>query len=187
MLGVADALIGPDHAWERKTVQDLVRSLGDGSLWNQVREIKENYKYPALLIEGRMPSEYPKAAYLMLKRIRMTLGSIRYDWNIPVDRTNCISDTAMFLVSIHSRVDREKREYYRPVKKKKQDTLEIISDLLCTLPKVGRKTAEQLMLEYGSVKDITSLKAEDFSRIKGISIPIAQRIHAILNLKRKLK
>jgi len=186
-LEVGDILIGDQEAWERKTMEDFVGSLHKGKIWEQIRNIKDEYENPGLILEGRLPSEVPRAAYIMRKRIRMTLASIRKDWGIPIDYTENIKDTAMFLVSYYSRIGREKRKYYRPVKKQKTDPFDIASDVLCALPGIGRVKVDELMLTYGSVKDITALSAKELAKIRGISMDKANEIYVILNTEFRSK
>lgn len=181
-LEVGDILIGDQDVWERKTMADLIRSLQDGSVWVQLKNMKKDYKNTMLLLEGELPGDLPVQAKMLKKRLRMSIGSIRYDWKVPVDRTDCISDTAMFVVAYYSRIDREKRKFYRPVKKQKTDPYDIASDLLCTLPGIGRIKAEELLAIHGNVKNTINLLPKDFSKTKGISIDKANKIHAILNL-----
>jgi ERCC4-type nuclease len=184
-LEVADYVIGDDWAWERKAMSDFIRSLHSGKIWKDLRAIRDNYKYPGLILEGKLPTVYPRSAYYLLKRLRATLGSIRYDWKVPIDRTDSIKDTAMFLVSIHSRIGKEKKAWYRPVKKKAVHPFEIASDLLCTLPKIGRVKAETMLMEHGTIKNVINLSAEDLRKFKGVSKDNADRIYSILNLKMK--
>lgn len=184
-LGAGDYLIGDDWVWERKSMGDFIRCLQTGKIWTDLRRIKDEYKKPGLILEGRLPTNYSRNEYMTLKRLRASLGSIRHDWGIPIDRTDSLEDTVMFLVSIHSRMDKEKKKWYRPVKKKKAKADDIISDLLCTLPNVGRVKAEQMLAEYGSVRSIMNLSAEEFTKFKGISKDIGNRIYTILNLGEK--
>ena len=186
-LGVGDVLIGDEDVWERKTMSDFVGSLVDGRIWTQLRNMKKNYKYSMLILEGDLPGTLPNQAYILRKRLRMTIASIRYDWKVPVDRTDNIKDTAMFLVAYYSRMGREKRKYYRPVKKQKANPRDIVSDVLCTLPGIGRVKAEELLLTHGTVKGVINLPPEEFRKIKGISMNKAIEIHDILNLSYSAK
>ena len=184
-LGVGDVLIGDEDVWERKTMSDFVGSLVDGRIWEQLRNMKKNYKHSMVILEGDLPGTLPNQAYILRKRLRMTIASIRHDWRIPVDRTDNIKDTAMFLVAYYSRMGREKRKYYRPVKKQSKDPRYIVSDVLCALPNIGRKKAEEMLLEYGSVKNVVNLTAEEFSKFKGISKSGGNEIHSLLNMELK--
>lgn len=185
LLNTGDYVIGDDWCWERKSMGDFIRCLTTGKIWTDVRKVKENYKYGGLILEGRLPTDYTRSEYMTLKRLRASMGSIRHDWGLSIDRTDNLDDTAMFLVSIHSRIGREKKKWYRPVKKQKTKSEDIISDLLCTLPNVGRVKAEQMLVEYGSVKNIINLSAKEFTEFKGISKDIGNRIYTILNLGEK--
>jgi len=181
-MKVADVVIG-DDAWERKTTRDFVQSLQVGRLWDQVKEMKLNFEGVGLIFEGRMPSDYPRAAYMLKRRMWLTLSSIRKDWQIPIDRTENIEETAMFIASYYARVNKEKRKYYRPVKKQQTNPYDIVSDMLCALPSVGRMTADRIMEEYGSVKEIASLEVTELSKIKGISKENAERIRQLMTYK----
>lgn len=185
LLNTGDYVIGDDWCWERKSMGDFIRCLTTGKIWTDIRKVKDNYKYGGLILEGRLPTDYTRNEYMTLKRLRASMGSIRHDWGLSIDRTDSLDDTAMFLVSIHSRIGREKKKWYRPVKKQQTKSEDIISDLLCTLPNVGRVKAEQMLVEYGSVKNIMNLSAEEFTEFKGISKDVGNRIYTILNLGEK--
>lgn len=178
-IEVGDIVIG-DDAWERKTTEDFVRSLNVGRLWEQVKELKRNYVSVGLIFEGKFPSKYPRAAYLLKRRMRLTMATIRKDWGVPIDHTENIEDTAMFIASYYARVNKEKRKYYRPVKKQSQNPYDIASDILCALPNVGRVTADRMLEEHGSIREISNLERGELSSIKGISKDAADRIFFLL-------
>jgi len=50
-LTVGDYVLSPDICVERKSVRDLVSSLKNGRLYNQVETMLQHYKIPMLLIE----------------------------------------------------------------------------------------------------------------------------------------
>lgn len=50
-LEVGDYVITPQMAVERKSINDLIESLANGRLYNQVNAMSRSYKYPILLIE----------------------------------------------------------------------------------------------------------------------------------------
>lgn len=50
-LEVGDYVLTPNIAVERKSINDLIESLSNGRLYNQVNAMSRSYKYPVLLIE----------------------------------------------------------------------------------------------------------------------------------------
>jgi DNA excision repair protein ERCC-4 len=51
MLTVGDYVLTPEICVERKSISDLIGSLGNGRLYNQAETMLEHYKSPMLLIE----------------------------------------------------------------------------------------------------------------------------------------
>lgn len=50
-LEVGDYVLTPNISVERKSINDLIESLSNGRLYNQVNAMSRSYKYPVLLIE----------------------------------------------------------------------------------------------------------------------------------------
>lgn len=50
-LEVGDYVLTPNMVVERKSINDLIESLSNGRLYNQVNAMSRSYKFPILLIE----------------------------------------------------------------------------------------------------------------------------------------
>ena len=53
-LKVGDYIVSPDTAIERKTIQDLLKSIYDGRLFVQCSQLNEHYTKPVLVVEGNI-------------------------------------------------------------------------------------------------------------------------------------
>lgn len=53
-LKVGDYIVSPDTAIERKTIQDLLKSIYDGRLFVQCSQLNEHYTKPVLIVEGNI-------------------------------------------------------------------------------------------------------------------------------------
>ena len=102
-LPIGDYIVAPETVVERKTISDLVSSIFDGRLFDQCNRLKENYKFPILLIEGNMDeieklTENPFVFY-------GAISSIAIDFKIPVIPTPNAYHTSKLLISMCSRKD----------------------------------------------------------------------------------
>jgi len=178
MLDVGDYIVSESIAVERKRVEDLVRSIYDGRLFDQARRLLETYERTVFLVQGS-PSEirastdrwhpiYGSIAALALRGISIIFAS-------------CEEEAAYI---IHSLAEKSQGGYggYPIIHRKpKLGTLEEWQlYIVQSLPHIGPKLAKRLLRRFGSVLAVFNATPSELSRVEGISEWKAQEIVRIL-------
>lgn len=99
-LPVGDYLLGNRILVERKTCDDFSKSIIDGRLFKEVKDLKQNSTNPLLLIEGE--NIYMGSA-LSGEAIRAAFISIMIDFNIPILWAKNGQETALLFKTIARR------------------------------------------------------------------------------------
>lgn len=178
-LDFGDYLIG-DVAIERKTVFDLVNTLTQRFLFDQIFRMKEAYPRSIVLIEGYMG--------LLRKFSRITPESLSgalfaiAQASIPVIPTIDCQDTATFLAT--SAKQMFKNEEIPPTirhRPKTEDIKEQQLFMITGLPHIGSVLGEKLLDHFGTARNIFSASKRELMDIKGIGPLIADSISKVLD------
>ncbi len=106
-LDIADYIVSDHVACERKTGTDLITSLMDNRLFEQIDRLIETYEQPLLLLEN-LPSAFERTEWK--KRKKHVYGALTYIFlrrQVPVIPTSRMSETAIVLNRIASWVQEE--------------------------------------------------------------------------------
>jgi Fanconi anemia group M protein len=162
-LDIGDYLID-ETAIERKTYSDLVSSLVDKRLTEQLINLK---KYPKsfLLVEG-FDYDYKKFK-LHENAIKGLFLSIALDFQIPVVFTKNEEDTANFLILAARKFESPPKEYSLRQSKSMLTLPEKKQFVLEGFPGIGPKKAKLLLERFGTIKNIVDASEEDLVKILG--------------------
>ncbi len=165
-LGVGDYVVSDRIVVERKTVEDLVKSVFDGRLFDQARRLCEYYEKPVILVEGD-PSRIDEVTGKGVQ-VRMALLSLALDYGIAVVYTGSPSESARVLYYLATREQRDER---RPVvvhRKPRLDKLWMQQlYVVQSLPGVGPRLAEKLLKAFGSIEAICRASVVELERVLG--------------------
>ena len=181
-LPVADYVVSPEVAVERKTVRDLVSSIYDSRLFYQAARISATYAKPFLLVEGDS-KEVEKVA----KNVRSFYGAIAnvtLSYGLKLLYTANAAETAAAISALvnHSRAKPLARMPSELPPKAKSVPLQQVY-LVSSIPGVGRKLAEKLLLKYGTPRRVMSLTAGELAMTPGIGWKRAEKIRDMLDTK----
>lgn len=160
-LKVADYILN-EIAIERKTVDDFVSSIVDKRLEHQLEELKQ-YEKKFIIIEGIEEKPlYHKNSRVNENAIRGMLLSIIIKHKIPIIFSKNPEDTAIFL-----NVLANKKESIKSINpnKKTLNRKERAQYVLESFEGIGPKTAEVLLDELGSLRNVFSA-SEDILKEK---------------------
>ena len=181
-LHVGDYLLSKRVAVERKTVGDFISSMVDGRLFKQLAELKENFAYPILLIEGNGLYETERKVHP--NAIRGAIAAVAIDFNVPILWTQNALETAEMLVAIAKReqLDNGKKNAVRGRKKAKSmnDHQEI---LISGLPNINTQTAKKLLKHFETPQKVFTASEEDLKKMDGMGPKKARRIRSVLTKK----
>jgi len=158
-------------AVERKTFTDLLQSLYQGKLFNQLLRTKNEYEKTILIVEGLIDPNLltnPKTFYSTLQFITINL-------NIPIIFSQSLENTAEVIKKLNER----KTNFFSVSKMKIIPKKENIQErMLQCIEGIGKKRARVIIKKYGSINKIINL---DKYLIKGIDGKIIRKIKNNLN------
>lgn len=176
-LEVGDFVLGEGLAVERKTLEDLARSIMDGRLFRQAAQLKEQYPRSLVVVEwppGAEPGGVtPQALY-------GALASLLIDFGLPVLVTRGLEETGELLYRL---AHREQVEHRREVRvrpgRKPTELPELQRYIVAGLPGVNATLAERLLRHFGSVYRIFTATEEELRGVEGIGEKLAKRIREV--------
>jgi Fanconi anemia group M protein len=179
-LEVGDYVVGNECVVERKDVVDFHDTLtGDRSIFEQVKNMSQNYDKAILLIEGGHGELYTKNIHP--NAVRGVLASIVSDFNATIIESVNEEDTASILKQLAKREQDESESVVNPHGNK--ETSDVKSQqkyIVSSIEGIGPKTAEKLLSGFGSIYDIFNADIDELSDIDGIGDESAEKIYSII-------
>jgi len=156
---------------ERKTVSDLVNSVvgGNRHFWDQLEVLKNTYKTPLLIIEGRI--DYKD------RLVSGILMSIILGWKMPFISTYNTYDTAEFIEKLFTRYGSNRSKGYPPAAViKAKSPKKVQWAMLQCVRGIGPATSAKIL----NLVDICQLARTDpkwlSGQIKGMGIKTATKL-----------
>jgi DNA excision repair protein ERCC-4 len=183
-LASGDYLADRRILFERKTLQDLARSIVDGRLFKQmVRLAKSKYK-AVLILEGT--GKDAECLGVRREALQGALITISLILGIPVLRSMAPEETARLIVYAARQVASlgkkgYQRSGYRPKPKKGRQLY-----ILQGLPGVGHERALRLLEKFGSVEGVMRAGRDELQAIEGIGAKTADLIRWAVSEKNEL-
>jgi Fanconi anemia group M protein len=151
---------------ERKTIQDLLNSIIDKRLINQIILLKENFDIPLVIIEGeeniyQIRDFHPNS-------IRGIIATIAIDFQIPIISTKNYRDTVKYLALIANRLEKIRRPLTIIPKRKPMTNREKQQYLIESLPGVGPTIAKSLLKNFKNIKEIINASEEELQKVEKI-------------------
>lgn len=175
-IPVGDYVISEMVAVERKTAADLALSIKDKRLFIQVKQLASEYAKPVLIIEGNLYSSGFSA-----EAIRGAILSVMLDFRVPIIFTKDPVETAIFLLALTEREQREKSIYISIRGEKKPLSLKEQQEyVVASLPHVELATARKLLAVFGSVEKIFTASIDELKNVPGIGNIKADKIRKII-------
>ena len=179
-LPVADYVLNPELAVERKSVRDLVSSVYDSRLFYQAARLSAAYAKPFLLVEG--DSKEVEGLARNLKSFYGAIANVTLAYGLRVLYTATPRETAMAIAELlaHARarpLARMPSELPPKSKSVRQQQLYLVS----SLPGVGRRLAEKLLSKYGTPRRVLGLTVGELAMTPGIGWKMAEKIKEALD------
>jgi len=179
-LPVADYVLNPELAVERKSVKDLVSSVYDSRLFYQAAKLSAAYAKPFLLVEGDS-----KEVESLAKNLKSFYGAIAnvtlaYGLRVLYTANPKVTATAIAELLGHARAKplaKMPSELPPKAKSVPQQQLYLVS----AMPGIGRKLAEKLLSKYGTPRRVMGLTAGELAMTQGIGWKKAERIRNMMD------
>ena len=179
-LPVADYVLTPELAVERKSVRDLVSSVYDSRLFFQAAKLSAAYARAYLLVEG--DSKEVESLARNLKSFYGAIANVTLAYGLRVLYTASPKETAVAISELltHARAKplaRLPSELPPKSKSVPQQQLYLVS----SMPGIGRKLAEKLLSKYGTPRRVMGLTAGELAMTPGIGWKKAEKIKQTLD------
>jgi DNA excision repair protein ERCC-4 len=177
-LKTGDYVVDRLLAVERKTAEDLARSIIDGRLFRQVSEMRRRYPRALVLLEGWQSGV--DVLGVSAAALQGALISVAAVFGVPIIYTTGAADSARSMAWMAEQV-RQSRQIgrirwgYRPKGWHKRALF-----ILQGLPHVGPRRAQALLDEFGSVEAVVRARREDLMRVTGIGQSMAGAMRVAL-------
>lgn len=178
-METADYMLSSRVGVEYKLVRDFVDSIIDGRLMMQVKDLKERFERPILIIEGiddiySIRNVHPNA-------IRGMIANIVVSYGIPLVYTKSPQETAALLFIIARREQEQQKKDFMPHSEKRiADTKWLQEYIVSALPGIGATLAKPLLSHFKSIKNIVNASVADLMQVEGIGQKKAEDIQKIL-------
>jgi ERCC4-type nuclease len=157
----ADYMVVGEHkkyVIERKTWTDLLGSIKEGRIWDQLRRLKnleasDGYQ-PRLIIEGYkfMLFKYKRVGKAQLEGLLTAI----VDFGVPILYAET-QDATILQLNILNNNAGEAKEFIRPtIAKTGRTKNEEKEDVLAAVDCIGRKTAKKLLKHFGNIREVVN-------------------------------
>ncbi len=181
-LAVADYVVNPEIAAERKSIGDFVSSVYDGRLFAQASALATSYRKPYIIVEGDV-----NKVSGMVKNPASYFGavaSVTLAYDLRLMHTANADETALAIAALvkNSRARPIPAGLMQPPPKSKDEAQQQLY-FLSSLPGVGMKLAKRMLGRYGTPRRVASLTEAQFSMIPGVGAKRASKIARVLDTR----
>ncbi len=177
-LSVGDYLCSSRVCIERKTHQDFIGSIINGRIFEQAKNLKENFEKPIILIEGYSNRRINENA------LKAAIASLLIDFGVSILTTKNPSDTARTIYWIARKEQEEKKKGLAlKIRKKPKELKKLQEFIVCSLPGVSSVISKRLLKKFGSIERIFIASEEELKKVEGIGEKLAKKIKRILSAK----
>ena len=176
----ADYILSSRVGVEFKTVEDFVQSIIDGRLLQQIKNLKNNFERPLLVIEGI--EDIYSVRNVHANAIRGMLAAITVSYGVPILYTKNFKDTAQLFNIIAKREQEETgKDFSLHPEKKNLSIKEQQEYIISSLPGVGSGLAKPLLKYFKSVKNVINAEQKELKEVEGIGEKKAEKIKEIVD------
>lgn len=182
-LPMGDYIVSEDYVVERKTVEDFVRSIYDGRLFEQASRLSENYPNVVYVVEGD-----PEVAFHEKTRARQVTAAmvalmvdygVRFLWSLKPSQTAEV----IFYLAKRVQLDMGHARVVIHRKPRLSSIREWQLYVLQAFPGVGPKTAEAILERFGSIEEFCRATLAELSTVTGLGEKKAETIKKILKAR----
>ncbi len=183
VLEVGDYVVSADCAVERKAGRDFVKSLYSGRLFDQAKRLRQFYTHPVLVAEGDLQLIFGETS--KPRAFWGALTTLAFQFGMSIFFTANAEQTADLIYTLVRRTGLT-RPPRGPWVQKKPRAVGVSMEkaqlaLVATLPAIGPKSAERVLLRFGSVRRVFSASVAELCTVKGLGRAKAEKIVRLLD------
>ena len=180
-LEIGDYVLSDRLAIERKATNDFLESMRDGRLFEQVKNLRNAYSRPVIIIEGE--TLFTRGFHM--NSIYGAIASILADFGMPVIFTHNAKETAKLIGILAKREHGKGGELSLRKSRGAMTDEERQRFIIESLPGVSATLSQRLLEYFGSVRDVIDADVSSMIKVKGIGRKIAEEIYDIVTKKYK--
>ena len=170
-LTSGDYILSDRVAVEYKKGEDLLSSIIDGRLFEQLGMITNAYQIPILLIEG-----FPTGG-IHPEAIAGALASFMIDYGVSIIQTQNSEETATILKRIAFREQKtKKRKAFIRKAMKSSNPNENAIQVISSYPGINRTLANRLLETFGSIKNVVNAPVDELKKVEGLGQKKSEKI-----------
>jgi len=179
-LSIADYILSSRVGVEYKTTEDFVQSIIDGRLLQQIKNLKNNFERPLLIIGGT--EDIYSIRNMHANAIRGTLSAVAVDFGVPILYTKNPKDTAQLLNIIAKREQEEIGVSFNIHPEKKNLSIKEQQEyVVSSLPGIGTGLAIPILKHFKSVKNVINAEQKELEKVEKIGKKKAEKIRDIVD------
>lgn len=183
-LEYADYVVSSRCGIEVKTVEDFVDSIIDGRLLQQIKNLKNNFERPIILIEGTQDIYGVRNVHH--NSILGMMATIAVSYGIPIVQTRNFKETSSFLQIIARREQEETSRDFSLHADRKPSTLKEQQEyLVSSLPGMGLGLAKPLLKHFKTIKNIVNASEKELQEVEKIGAVKAKQIKDVVEKEYK--
>jgi len=176
----ADYLLSSRCGVEYKTVQDFVDSIVDGRLLQQIKQIKNDFERPLLIIEGE--DDIYSVRNVHSNSIKGMLATIIISYGIPIIQTKTSKETAeLFYIIAKREQEATTKDFSAHAEKRTMSLKEWQEYIVSSLPGIGATLAKPLLKKFKTVRKIFNAKHERLEKVDKMGPKKAEQIRKVLD------
>lgn len=177
-LELADYILAPTLAVERKSVGDLAASIVDRRLFNQVERLQREFPRVVFIVEGE--SVYA-AGNLQPNALRGAVSYLIVLKQVSLLHTEDAEDTAWYLATMARQAQRGLGyEISYHASRYPADLNLKMRYLVEDLPGIGPKTANALLAHFGSLRALFTANEQDLRQVPGVGAKRAAQLCSLV-------
>ncbi len=169
---------------ERKTVTDLLNSIRDNRLWNQLKLLKEAAQKEGvdlvIVLEGWLGS-IEKYRSWRIQAVLRILDEVLLDWGVPILPSPNLQATAKWLLSKAKSLGRPEKKRPPRLRVEKKPMTPAERALYVAEGLAGPVLARRLLEYFGTLRRLANATVDELLRVEGIGEKRAKEIYEILN------
>ncbi len=180
-LEVADYVVSDRVAFERKTVDDFLKSwLDEKKLFGQINDLCASYERPVLIVEGGLDALF-FSRNVHPRAVQGALNVIAVSFRCPTLYTLNSAETAEIITTIAIREqDRERRPLILHGKRSHLSPPEIKEYVVSAIPDIGPVIARNLLTRFDNVQTIFTAPKEKLMEVDEVGPETADMIRNVV-------
>lgn len=162
-LDCGDYVLSDRVAIEYKKGDDLLSSIIDGRLFEQLGHLTNAYQIPILLIEGFPTGGIHPAA------IAGALSSIMIDFGVNIIQTQNSEESSIILkrIAIREQKTKKRKTLIRKAMKLSNPNEKAIQ-VISSFPGINRTLASRLLVTFGSISKVINASIDELKEVEGL-------------------